>query len=1179
MYRYHSTIKKLIFMIPTSGHMKSIILLIILIMFVNILNCLPSRTELIKSNATLRHPKTIQDDLQQLSSLNRHSSWTMGLLPQTNVTRDISTSISDIILDSSKFSPSDANKADALNDKDKKPKNSEPATSNQTDANFTTLSPLSTLKSTTTSNSIVPIVTTPSSIDSEDEVNRLYFQHTNINDEITTLPPVDTTAQAHSETKAGSGSVTEVDSRDKSKQTSTTSTPTDILHTEESKFILPKPTETSNIDEKSTESFVPPESLPEVASNLQNRADTTVRPQTDTTTTTEATAQTLQALSTLANLNGYQSSNPSQPSIGDLLFIVKHLNLGRQRYDAPKLLSDHHRSDIGIVGLHHDPSRILNQSWLSLDGPTRSQPLISTQIPQNVELQSLESHISNVNRLSKKESPVLKQKDEAISKFSLSDMSKNLVSINNRNDGRRLPPRSTKYALISPYTANFDSGLSFKNLPHNRRSPHAKNDSTEPAPEDDENSRQQKLYDKLRRFHESRVQNKNGDGSVKPDPSQKPVIRHSSDISGAQSHTKPVSSVSKTSENKSKVKSNTSKSSSNSINQSSGSSEKIQGYRQGDRIAMGKRDMKTSISTKRPTRVSGVEQQTISSKASQERVKDEVSHIKVHKININEDASTEDSRSYYDFPQLPELPELSISNGEKFVQQPVLNQFSIGGVNYHQLADDPHKKSLYYTTDSKSTNMYDMNSHYGFGEIANKHGVPFRLKSPLGESYHFDGLEDRIPNESSQYEDYVYSPYESSGGLQNGGYFKLDDELKKNIAIKTLEDPSLLANLLETLNGFDPPKIPNSSGLGTMAMKKLYTSVINPNNEQPDLYHSLSSNINPLSLILNNQIRHQSPITNSFAASDDSQIAVAPLRSTSNESGVNLMLTDIADKWALSRMPDLIPIPLAATVPGYLIRLPNGQVLAAALTNSFSIQGIQKGPLSASYKSFLNHRLKTLIKPSKSLSGANHIASDSGLRPYAVPAPNMFAQQTTSGKGGRKSGGWFTRGVVSQLGFTRLGQRQNATRDNGKARPSNSKYKPGKANGSPFAVPSLSDQELATLPLADPNEPVFSFADESQIVDSTTSVLPNGYLGPLPLPAVPANGPDSADLLQSASTLALRAKINQLLSLKSLLGDELVHGRRRRAALDKKSRIRPVAPLCHFMVSPNPPIRRQVSKH
>jgi hypothetical protein len=306
---------------------------------------------------------------------------------------------------------------------------------------------------------------------------------------------------------------------------------------------------------------------------------------------------------------------------------------------------------------------------------------------------------------------------------------------------------------------------------------------------------------------------------------------------------------------------------------------------------------------------------------------------------------------------------------------------------------------------------------------------------------------------------------------------------------------------------------------------------------------------------------------------------------------VNLVITDLANKWALSRMPDLVPIPLAATVPGYLIRLPNGKIFAAALTNMFSIQGIQREPLNGSYKSLLNHKFKVsnkqlqpkLVHLKQKNTFAN-LASDSGSRPtFVMPSAvhnnnrqnrnNAHKTTTTSSRlknqsnknHGDRGASLFSRGVINQL--STFGGKTNNVHKISPSRQTITQPNIKQTTVNKSKVIEL----LQNLPIADPSEPVFSFSDESELNDEPTTNynlppahhITSSHLNRMYSMRHPMNqlgneqsvhhdhATSSSDTVESAGKLAeIKSKLNHLLSLKHysiLAGDELFkHGKRKR---------------------------------
>lgn len=516
--------------------------------------------------------------------------------------------------------------------------------------------------------------------------------------------------------------------------------------------------------------------------------------------------------------------------------------------------------------------------------------------------------------------------------------------------------------------------------------------------------------------------------------------------------------------------------------------------------------------------------------------------------------------------------------------QPVL--YPVGGESYTETnsqqvpttpksyLDDPHKKSYYWTSERAGVYLDDFNNMpphlrpLTIGELAQHHGIfPLGTNQPaqaslmdvhnFGHHHPQSILEDfGLSLESGLDENYSNLPqsqHRDPAGMSlqmvpsfndPRGQFKIDDELKRKIAIKAIEaatrDPELSANLFGNFmnlnydseesrqNSMDNPSgstshlidhnlktILNHGGEPFRNTPTNFNSIMQPLSQT----HQVSSSPPSAMTSANNQFNHLgTPIP--MAAIQDYRLANNPnfVPNSTSAQPVNLVITDLANRWALSRMPDLVPIPLAATVPGYLIRLPNGKILAAALTNMFSIQGIQRGPLTMNYKTQINNKIKSLIRqPSQAdrpSSPYGDVVADSGLRPTVVlPAGhypfniNMVPATTKSSHKNNRhqhrekgaAGGLFSRGVLSQLGLGGLKTSQREPNrllkhPNGKSKGTHAKTGKTSHNksrivnltSSPLPVPSLIDQDLVNLPIAHPNEPVFSFTDESQLVDQLT---------------------------------------------------------------------------------------------
>lgn len=486
----------------------------------------------------------------------------------------------------------------------------------------------------------------------------------------------------------------------------------------------------------------------------------------------------------------------------------------------------------------------------------------------------------------------------------------------------------------------------------------------------------------------------------------------------------------------------------------------------------------------------------------------------------------------------------------------------------HQL-DDPHKKSFYWSPEHSDLYVDDFGLPVNqfprpltIGELAQHHGVnpffgltkPTMLMNDLNVNQLPHTSEDfGLFSESGLHEDYAQlsstNQNHASGeslvpNVYNKNRLKLDDELKQKIAVKAFEaamrDSELSATLLGNLlnmslggSGTTSKALINQqhpTGVSNHLLEQLGPNYYTP---VPMLNKSNSINLagnnldgstfgfNPMMrdhlppLRANNPFNLMMPMATSThdQVADTSLHAInpnAPRGSGGGSDGqapVNLVLTDIANRWALSRMPDLVPIPLAATVPGYLIRLPNGKILAAALTNMFSIEGIQREPLNGSYKNMMNNKFNVLAKPNrpkamqqlrfKQQGTYANLASDSDLRPTIVmPAQHNTRQQynfaqstnrfkTTNKNHSDRGGSLFSRGVMNQLGL--LGgsvKSHNHHSSRHIINQSNKKQTHGHGTNR-FINKSKMAGLLQHLPIADPSEPVFSFTDENELIDES----------------------------------------------------------------------------------------------
>lgn len=463
--------------------------------------------------------------------------------------------------------------------------------------------------------------------------------------------------------------------------------------------------------------------------------------------------------------------------------------------------------------------------------------------------------------------------------------------------------------------------------------------------------------------------------------------------------------------------------------------------------------------------------------------------------------------------------------------------------------NDPYKKSLYYT----NSHLPDSNGlpykPFTIKDLARQHGVPFRLRSPFDDRYNLassSNIELKTALDTRLEDYHIAKPEQELHNPFDGP--KIDDDLRQKSALKAIEaitqEPDFLMRLQESLYGHGSQLSPENIN----HLQRLYYHLLKPELNFPSRVSSMASS-NNVNKVIPGPIN---PLDFSMSYASASESSTQPIGASARKP-VNLVVTDLADKWALTQMPDLIPIPLAATVPGYLIRLPDGKILAAALTNSFTIQGIQNEPLNSGYKSFLNTKFKSLIKPTPTKNTINHVASDSIQKQVVLPLNSPIrVNQPVRNKNPTSEMG-LLRGVFSHLGFGKSpSQRNNSTKDNGGLRVNQSKII--KISNSPFPVPSFSEQELAALPVADMDEPVFSFADESQIADNyydTSAMrLPQfpyqRYSSPNFGSSIPEIG-DTTDMATGGSSLSMHHKaIDQLANLRSLLhGNLFINGERR----------------------------------
>lgn len=238
---------------------------------------------------------------------------------------------------------------------------------------------------------------------------------------------------------------------------------------------------------------------------------------------------------------------------------------------------------------------------------------------------------------------------------------------------------------------------------------------------------------------------------------------------------------------------------------------------------------------------------------------------------------------------------------------------------------------------------------------------------------------------------------------------------------------------------------------------------------------------------------------------------------------VGLVVSESGTKWALSHVPNLEPIPLAATVPAYLLKLPNGQIVAAALTNAISIQGVQRNVITnnSSYREMISRKFKSLRKSGNKNSTAansqaarqnqqfqdNQFASSSLNTQTTLPSTVSQANQMTSTTASSASFG--VKEFLEKLGFGSSSASANVPHNTLSVAstptifgtvPNQQRNQTKAVLAQPLSLsellamsPSVNDvsnlaienTELSSLPVLGPEEPDFSFADESQLIEQT----------------------------------------------------------------------------------------------
>lgn len=285
-----------------------------------------------------------------------------------------------------------------------------------------------------------------------------------------------------------------------------------------------------------------------------------------------------------------------------------------------------------------------------------------------------------------------------------------------------------------------------------------------------------------------------------------------------------------------------------------------------------------------------------------------------------------------------------------------------------------------------------------FGELARHHGVPFRLKFPIGDSHHDQSLDPLGNTQMIENSNLIpsYRDYETNLSDPNSV------DMKKRLVIATIEamtrNPSLISpllNLHQARNHLRTTQINNfNEDLDEELYDDLITSGVQPLTDDTDFQIPQVASASSL-----NGALPVASIRDQIALEEPSQTGHLGPDVVMNSNGVRLVGPEPFYRWALSQMPDLVPIPLSATVPGYLIKLSNGQILAAALTNSLSIQGIQKGPLKPAYKSYLHQRVKNLLRSqgtSQSVAD-KHIATSDSIHQGFISSPTVNSMAIATG--------------------------------------------------------------------------------------------------------------------------------------------------------------------------------------
>lgn len=887
-----------------------------------------------------------------------------------------------------------------------------------------------------------------------------------------------------------------------------------------------------------------------------------------------------------------------QAGILDLLHIIKHLNLIKSEPNSKQSPSigdlsksasqpataSTYKQPIAFYGLDPGASNhrsVINEGLKQRPFKTETKTnQVSNMLPNpSSPSEALLDESQNDSRLllEKKRATMNKKMEPKLGSMDTKSMLTKFTSPVLDNDSTTTTTRPHRISLISPYSANFDSGQSTtKNTNINRASMVSMKDQLHASKSLDTND-----HDNGSSEHKNRL---SSDSSVSRSSHKQIQIgskpNYQTNISSNRDKSRQTN-LSQESHKTQNSNQNNQKQTGGDFSQNNRHTSSSANMRIKDHA-----ELNTDNNSKRGERDANNDKLDLQStqKGSTDSTSDSSSRNRLNKSTNNSASLQRQLLNHQDRNQ-KRPPDYKVDSDQLRRQHQPPNRIrpnenQLSGPVVSKIAsylDDPHKKSYYWTSENGNIFMDDLDgpaspslaSHHfpqplTIGELARQHGInplPGTPNSLISEfkinHLHHTSEDFGLFSESGTHEDFAnhdrqQHTFTQDGDTLNGKQtlsksgFKLDDELKQKIAIKAFEaatrDPELSAALYGSLfnlssdaqtalQQFPLNDIPTTQThdhyphqpLPIMNQAHYPTEV---NLETGSINHEAIPTTNNYYSMPNNKMPSiETPSMIPLAAMQENlMIPSAALHHVASptaagqaglSSPVNLVIADLANKWALSRLPDLIPIPLAATVPGYLIRLPNGKILAAALTNMFSIQGIQQGPLTNSYKNIINHKFKGLIKQqqqqqlhtmkptnSKQSSFAS-LASDSGMRPtillpsqgFRQSPPMPYGHITGSrpkniNKSHKERGSLFRgRGVLSQLlgGASVMGVgggyrnyqnlRHKDWQSGGKQANSKQQHLEGNIDKSKMV------ELLANLPIASPNEPVFSFADESELAD------------------------------------------------------------------------------------------------